>query len=173
VILPVRWLYFNAQKQSKVVMLSWASSSEDNNKYFSVQRSTPTETWTSIGTVAAAGNSTTARYYNFTDDAPVEGINYYRIAQSDLDGKKVYSEVRSIKFSGERLPFKILVNPVISGSLLVQVNDEGVFSFYNSDGLLLWNRKLAPGNKAIEITGYTKGLYLLKSNGYLQKVMLQ
>jgi len=171
-ILPIRWQYFDAQKQGNGVLLSWATSYENNSKDYIVQHSTDAGAWIDIGRVIAAGNSNNASYYNFTHGTPVDGINYYRVLETDLDGKKAYSDIRSIKFVAGNIPFRILVNPVTSGSLLLQVNVEGLFTLYNSDGILLWSRKMAAGNQTIEISGYTKGLYLLKSGGYLQKVVL-
>jgi hypothetical protein len=48
------------------------------------------------------GNGTSYRTndYEFTDENPADGINYYRLKQVDFDGKFEYSKVVSARFGG-------------------------------------------------------------------------
>jgi len=97
--LPLTLLQFTATKQSNTAALQWQTGQEQNTRDFVIERSSDGKTYTDIGTVAAAGTSNTKRYYYFTDNAPLEGNNYYRLRQRDLDGQSTYSPVRVLNFS--------------------------------------------------------------------------
>jgi hypothetical protein len=96
--LPVNFTNFTALAQGKEVLLQWQTAQEQNSSHFIIQHSTDGKTYSDIGSVAAAGNSTTAKNYSFRDQAPFNGLNYYRLKETDLDGKSMYSVVRTIRF---------------------------------------------------------------------------
>ena len=58
-----------------------------------------------IGTVPGAGNSTSILHYQFTDAFPfpagrdADGILYYRLRQTDFDGKYQYSGIVAVTVS--------------------------------------------------------------------------
>ncbi|WP_431214327.1 T9SS type A sorting domain-containing protein [Puia sp. P3] len=55
-----------------------------------------------IGTVKASGNTSKTTAYTFTDASPsLQGYNYYRLQQTDLDGKKSYSQIDVIGFGSK------------------------------------------------------------------------
>jgi hypothetical protein len=106
--LPVTLTSFTAKPTpNNKVSLGWATSSEQVNKGFSIERQSNNTNgkFESIGFVASkapGGNSQTALYYSFTDEMPsASATNIYRLAQQDLDGKISYSEVRSLKLGKE------------------------------------------------------------------------
>ncbi|NJN35007.1 MAG: T9SS C-terminal target domain-containing protein, partial [Saprospiraceae bacterium] len=63
-----------------------ATASERNGSHFDVQRSKDGKTFTTIGQVKAVGNSLTLQRYEFSDENPLSGTNYYRLNAVDLDG---------------------------------------------------------------------------------------
>ncbi len=77
-------------------VLQWTTVKEINSADFTVEKSIDGNTFNSLGTINAAGNSEQTRHYSFTDDSPIHGINYYRLKQTDVDGKYTYSKVISI-----------------------------------------------------------------------------
>jgi hypothetical protein len=54
---------------------------------FLIQRSSDGKNFETIGRVEAAGNSTRLISYVFYDNNPLQGNNYYRLHQFDIDGK--------------------------------------------------------------------------------------
>ena len=43
--------------------------------------------WTEIGTITGEGNNTSTQMtYRWIDDSPMNGVNYYRLSQTDFDG---------------------------------------------------------------------------------------
>ena len=172
--LPLVWLSFTAIKQNQTVLLQWATAQEQNTKNFTLQHSNDGIGWTDIGIQPAAGNSSSTSYYSYVHKSPVPGINYYRIIQTDRDDKYSYSEIRSLKFSATEEPFTIMMaNPVTNGILTVQVNIATGLALYNANGKLLWQEQVNAGTKNIDVSRYAKGIYLLKANNTIQKMVIQ
>jgi hypothetical protein len=84
--LPIVLLSFEAEPVGNTVLVSWTTSSEINNDYFTIERSVDAVNYASIGTVNGAGNSNSTNNYTFTDVQPMMGISYYRLRQTDFNG---------------------------------------------------------------------------------------
>jgi hypothetical protein len=95
VTLPIVIGSISGQCVNNTVLLTWTTQSESNSLRFDVQRSADGSTWEQIGQVGAAGNSSTATSYSFTDASPLNSPdnNYYRLRLVDADGQDVYSGV--------------------------------------------------------------------------------
>ncbi|UOQ73711.1 T9SS type A sorting domain-containing protein [Hymenobacter cellulosilyticus] len=80
------------------VRLAWATASEQNSATFEMQRSLDGKTFAAIGTVQAAGSSTSRRSYAWLDTRLPQGVSvlYYRLRQVDTDGTVSYSPVRVV-----------------------------------------------------------------------------
>lgn len=87
-ILPVTLLSFNGNIINKQSVLTWITNNEQNNDYFSVQRSNDGIQFIEVGKVKGAGNTSSQKLYKFTDANPIVGKNYYRLQQYDFDGTK-------------------------------------------------------------------------------------
>lgn len=90
--LPITLKSFTAKPVDKNILLTWQTLSEKNNKNFEVQRSFDGKSYKSIRTVEAAENSDTEKNYEFTDQNPYPGTNYYKLIQYDFDGKTTFTE---------------------------------------------------------------------------------
>jgi len=94
--LPVIYAYFKGNKIDNAVQLNWATASEINSDYFSLERSIDGRNFSSIAKVNAAGNSVKANFYSYVDKEALQlGANtiYYRLNQIDLDGSNEYSPI--------------------------------------------------------------------------------
>jgi hypothetical protein len=89
-LLPIELLNFDAKVEGKSVKLSWSTASETNNDYFTIERSANAVDFETLTTVPGAGNSSQTSYYNTVDEKPLIGISYYRLKQTDFDGKHEY-----------------------------------------------------------------------------------
>ena len=118
--LPVELLSFTGKLNGTQVDLSWQTASEINNDYFTVERSADAINFEPIGRVDGKGNYNGKSDYAFTDFNPLEGTSYYRLKQTDFDGKFSYSDIISINYVLSS-PFvqpamKIYPNPATNGS---------------------------------------------------------
>jgi hypothetical protein len=112
--LPVEFLQLSATQKGGGVAINWSTSSEINNSYFDVEKSTDGNSFTAINRVKGAGNSSTIKNYGSYDSKPIQGFNYYRIKQVDLDGTFKYSDVVNIKISFDKTGISILSNPFVN-----------------------------------------------------------
>ncbi|TXK49694.1 T9SS type A sorting domain-containing protein [Pontibacter qinzhouensis] len=94
--LPVSLIDFKAQAQTKGVALAWATASEKDNAYFSVERSQDGLTFKAIGKVKGAGNSSRKIDYAYLDTQAPAGVLYYRLKQVDTDGTHDFSKVVTV-----------------------------------------------------------------------------
>lgn len=98
-VLPIELLDFTGEADGPANQLHWSTASENNSDRFEVQRATGSD-FIAIGSVSAAGQSTTTLAYAFTDAHPLAGVNYYRLRMLDTDGAEQYSPVIAIVRDG-------------------------------------------------------------------------
>jgi hypothetical protein len=98
--LAVDWGTFEGRVQQQSVELNWTTASETNSDLFVVERAVGGGNYAEIGTVNAAGSSTSLLHYDFYDLAPMPGVNRYRIMQVDKDGNTDFSPSVEVNFQG-------------------------------------------------------------------------
>lgn len=108
--LPIELIYFKALLDDGVVKLKWATAAEINNDFFTIERSSDGRNFTAINSQPGAGNSNVTKYYSADDDKPLNGFSYYRLKQTDFDGRFSYSDVETIKQEGADGPAFEIVN---------------------------------------------------------------
>ena len=121
ILLPVSITHYNVVLENKKVHVSWSTSSEVNNDFFTVERSSNGVDFTAIGTIDGAGNSTETKFYNFIDDDPMLGTSYYRLSQTDLDAHTKYHGVKRIDNTDDR-SYVVKVLTGNNGELVLQIN---------------------------------------------------
>lgn len=94
--LPVELSSFVIEKERGHPRLEWISASEINNDGWNIQRSTNGFTWSTIGYVKGEINSNSEKTYSYIDREAPSLLVFYRLEQVDLDGRKAYSEVKSL-----------------------------------------------------------------------------
>jgi hypothetical protein len=117
-VLPITLSSFYAKQSADVVHLYWRTSQEVNNDYFLVERSYNNIDFSAIGKVKGIGNSSNENNYTFDDKNAMAGKNYYRLAQTDFDGKVKYSSVVTINNKNIFSSVTISPNPVVDKIIL-------------------------------------------------------
>ena len=95
---PITLASFSANLDNNQVLLDWVTSQEQNNKFFTIEKSNDGTNYSFWGKVDGAGNSSIEKSYRLIDYAPAEGINYYRLSQTDFDGHVKYLGVKTINY---------------------------------------------------------------------------
>ena len=96
-VLPVEWVSFTGEAFIERNVLNWITGSEINNDFFTIQKSQNGSSWENLGIVDGAGSSSSENSYRFVDNENINGMNYYRIVQTDFDGTEKISEIISLK----------------------------------------------------------------------------
>jgi hypothetical protein len=166
-ILPLIWSSFNTQCLSGQVRISWKTEQEQNTSLFIIRRSTDGRSWTTIGTLKAAGNSDSPISYNYTDQQSLSAISYYQIQQQDFDGRLTVSPVLT-NSCGTTERVNVYPNPVLNNCWInIQLTKGGslTMQLYDSKGALVQQRRefVQNGNSQLELRlgNFAKGLYSL------------
>lgn len=113
--LPIVLTSFAANSVDDKIKLEWTTATEVNNNYFTIERSGNGASFEKITTVKGAGNSRSSLYYYTFDNNPIFGNAYYRLKQTDYDGKFAYSDIISVAVnvssSPKKCKFKVQPNP--------------------------------------------------------------
>ncbi|QLH44200.1 MAG: hypothetical protein HWD58_00315 [Bacteroidota bacterium] len=95
--------------------MTWITSQEIDNSHFIVERSRDGKSFSALSDKISSkglnGNSQSILNYAYTDAYPINGHNYYRLHQEDLDGKVSYSQVVDVYF-GNETQVSLYPNPV-------------------------------------------------------------
>lgn len=108
---PIELLSFEAELHETEVLLSWATVWERNNNFFTLERSTDGDEYQPIADIPGAVNSDQLETYEYIDYQPLSGKSYYRLKQTDLDGRFSYSQVVAINFQPVQSYMRMYPNP--------------------------------------------------------------
>ncbi len=98
--LPIELLSYNLFCDKVNIVIEWSTASETNNDFFTIESSPDGINFTPINIIKGAGNSNTILNYSFIDKQPYSETVFYRLKQTDYDGKYKYFEVKSIDCNG-------------------------------------------------------------------------
>lgn len=161
-MLPVELLHFSATAQGKEVQLQWATASELNNAGFHVERSSDGVRFEAIAEVEGMGTTPMLTQYETLDRAPLPGLSYYRLRQTDLDGTVIWSKAVAVMMSIIRTA--AYPNPVRS-MLTVQGpwdNEDRSVDLFDAQGRSVRQATLRAGANEIDMAGLPAGLYRLR-----------
>jgi len=119
--LPVELIKFDATCQSNKVAINWATESEINNDYFTIERSKDDNEFELLKTINGNGNSASLINYSWTDDNPINGTAYYRLKQTDFNGAFEYHGVIAVSCE-QSYPISFYPNP-FENSFTVQLSE--------------------------------------------------
>ncbi len=122
--LPIELISFTGVlNQAGETELAWETASERNNDFFTLQRSQNARDFENIAELDAAGNCQQHRDYKHKDATPHNGINYYRLKQTDFDQSYTYSKI--ITVSNELgSEFRVFPNPTQDKTVFVTISGE-------------------------------------------------
>ncbi|MDA3910459.1 MAG: T9SS type A sorting domain-containing protein [Bacteroidales bacterium] len=158
-ILPVELIHFSAKEAQDAIKLEWITASEKNNDFFALERSFDGIDFTTIDIIPGNGNSNTTINYDFLDKSPVNGMNYYRLKQTDFDGKFEYSEVIYSEFNSKPT-INIFPNPA---KTYVQLEIEGMaaisYKIIDLNGRTLLSDNIYDTHQRINLENIPAGSY--------------
>ncbi|PSK89517.1 T9SS type A sorting domain-containing protein [Taibaiella chishuiensis] len=164
VVLPVTLTSFTAKVQGSQVVLDWLTASEHNNRGFAVERSADSKQWTAIGFVtsrAPGGNSATALAYQHADLQPLKGQSYYRLKQTDNDGRYVYSNIRQV-VTGNGAAIQILPNPARDFVTVSGLDGTETIHILDASGRKIKESQVSGTTATLQLSGMPQGLYHIR-----------
>lgn len=175
VTLPIQLLQFDAYlDENQHTQLTWITASEINNSHFDLQRSSNNgKYFEAIGRIGGKGNSQVLNRYQFEDiDLPANtSIVYYRLKQTDFNGKFTYSNVLSLQLS-QNPTTQIWYNS-LQNNLEVTTQEPQKLQLYDVLGCLVKSVNLLGGRQTIHIGDLVNGTYMYQlEEGYNGKLMV-
>jgi Secretion system C-terminal sorting domain len=168
--LPTELLSFKGIKKGKTSQLQWEATNEKNLVNYIIERSSDGRNFHPVGfTKPRAATATEKVAYDFIDDQPEIGINYYRLLSKGLGKDEKYSKVISLDF-GIGLSGKVYPNP-LDGDLIIDLDIESnsgevEVGIYDVVGKQVLSRKIQNNDRRINSTLPTSdlppGMYIVK-----------
>ena len=175
ILLPIELYSFDVKYNNKKVYINWETASEINNDYFTIEKSKTANNWIIVTKVNGAGNSNAILSYNTIDPMPYSGISYYRLKQTDFNGKYEYSTIRVVNFEQNATEVNIYPNPT-NNQITIQANEQELtnIKIYNTLGQDVTNRikqlSKSDNNVVIDLSSLTSGLYTVRTRTTANKV---
>jgi len=162
--LPIELLNFIAHPAGENVQLDWLTASETNNDYFTIQRSNDGISFEELQRKQGAGNSNSVLYYSAVDRNPYDGISYYRLMQTDFDGKHTYSNIVTVDVVRQLVvDYETYPNP-FSTSTTFTINDASEIiktdlRIYNILGEEVLNKSITTPSTVLKTNNLPSGIY--------------
>ncbi|MEZ4949598.1 MAG: hypothetical protein R2784_09465 [Saprospiraceae bacterium] len=99
--LPVELVSFEVQKEGQKARISWQTAMEIDNDYFLLERAGRDLNFAIMDKHFGQGSSTSVSNYWILDNAPISGLNYYRLSQVDFDGSQTVFPIKVLDFKDQ------------------------------------------------------------------------
>lgn len=135
--LPVELASFEAKANGNTVELIWVTLSELNNDYFTIERSKEGVTFIELDYVEGQGTTNERTVYNYTDVNPHDGKSFYRLKQTDFDGRSESFEIVSVLLKSDaEIDVSLYPNPTNGRDVIylkVPQNNDSEFNVLIND----------------------------------------
>ncbi|GAB2811987.1 T9SS type A sorting domain-containing protein [Ferruginibacter profundus] len=166
--LPVTGLEASVQRSGDIVSVQWQTLSESNTRNFVVEKSIDAVNWIAMDSATAAGYSQGLRLYHSIDSKP-GSTNYYRIKQTDNNGRFTYSNTVRMIMAANSINANTFPNPFVNQvqvDLNSTTNQKVTITFSDASGrkLLQQNRTVVKGNNSTVLTQVQQlpvGMYII------------
>jgi len=130
--------YFDVVPKEDHVLISWATNSENNNAYYTIEKSKNGKSYTKVIDIPGAGTTKTYKEYAETDYQPYSGTSYYHIKQTDNNGKIRYFPTSGVIFNSKKetkaYPSQAEVKLVETAEITVIKNEEVLVLLQDAEG---------------------------------------
>ena len=114
VIVPVAVIEISATRNSDgSIKVNWNVENETGIDHYEVERGADGQNLGSIETAGPSSNNGGSAWYNYIDNRPLKGDNFYRIRSVGLSGNVKYSVIVKVRDVKEEPAISIYPNPVV------------------------------------------------------------
>lgn len=163
--LPIELISFQAKQENDAVGLAWITATEVNNDYFTIERSLDGIHFDFVANVKGAGNSNQVQNYSYFDRFNNLNGVYYRIKQTDYDGKFSYSDVVYVAKSVQKSELvSVYPNPSETNQITLNATTPESYNLtvLTLSGQVIQIQELT--SSEIYLPELTKGMYILQFN---------
>jgi hypothetical protein len=172
--LPVTLLSFTGKKEASANVLNWVTSTEQNNAYFTIERSEDATNFIAVGKVntkAINGNSSTILKYELQDEQYKLGHNYYRLLQTDIENKTtIESKIIYLYRDIDGTQVNVYPNPatnVLNIDIVSSKSSNATIKLMDMTGRIVQivhaNISIGSNTIQLDIQSLAKGIYTLQT----------
>ena len=170
----IELLSFTGRVLEQSNKITWATATETDNDFFTLEATTNGVDFTEIAKIKGAINSTNTQNYQYNDKNP-KTENYYRLKATDTNGKtEIVSNVIHLQ-RNNKLDLNITPNPAndhITATFTTEKETTINLSICDINGRELQTRTLqtkkGKNTITLNISTYPNGTYILKYNNEAQ-----
>ena len=148
--------------------MQWNVENESGIQQYEIEKSADGINFSKTGIVPALNKG--AANYEWTDEQPFEGYNYYRIRSVGRDGKINYAAIVKVQIGKITANISVAPNPVADGFIHLQFKNQppGIYTskLFNSLGQLISSNKITVSDisseQSISIKHLPTGIYQLE-----------
>jgi hypothetical protein len=177
--LPIVLTFFKVECKDNKNHIQFQTATEINNDYFTIEKSIDFVNWEAIETIEGKGNSNELNSYSTWDYSTKNSDEYFRLKQTDFDGKFTYSAVVLSKkchnFGNE---ISIYPNPCDGNFYIDYQADNSLIKriqIYNMLGETVYYSTIF--KNYISLPEVPKGIYLItiqsQQSKYVQKLIIE
>ena len=167
IVLPVTLRFFKANGRPDGVMLSWATETEINNDFYTLEKSFDGIQFRKLAFVEGAGNSLEPLSYSHLDKSPF-AKTYYRLSQTDFDGTTTIFNTVEVTYR-QTNEVKIFPTIIKDGTFFVSLNENTGYTemtLFGQDGKLYMKRPVQAGVESFQIQeDLSAGIYFIQLVG--------
>ncbi len=174
--LPIELINFSVNQFNGEVVLEWSTASELNNDYFTIERSNDSKKWKELSRIQGTGSSSFINKYLYKDsDLKEDGGYYYRLKQTDFDGKEELLATRYVNYILNKVEVFLYPNPT-NNIITIEANkkeleDIKIYNFLGEDVTNKIERISTKDNiEVIDLSNLISGLYTVKTKTTANKV---
>ena len=150
---------FNAvvKESNRTVSLAWDADSAIEGDYYIVERGQGEGHYETIGALRSTGIQ---GHYELMDQAPPNGLNYYRVKYTGGKDSAVYSKTVELSLSSD-VDFKFYPNPV-DKVFIVRTEHSLDLQIIDPSGNTRISKRLQPGIQIISVASLERGVYVIR-----------
>lgn len=159
---------FDVRLEEWSAVITWSTLFENNNSLFILYKSMDGINFGKIGEVDGAGNSDELLDYQFIDETPSKGTNYYKLALVDFDDTETQIGLKEFEYY---LGFKMNIHPnPTRGDLDINIwaedNGEAKLCIFDMTGkqhlAFIETLEVGRNDLDLDIDHLPKGVYLIQ-----------
>jgi len=143
-VLPLTFTKVSAFEKNSSVQINWNVSNEQGIKQYEIERSADGYAFSKAYTVTAKGNGANNLTYNWVDEQPMAGDNFYRIRSINIEGEYNYTSVVKVRIGKVNGSFNISPNPVTGNYFNLHLSNQPAGNYtmriINTSGQVLYNK---------------------------------
>jgi Secretion system C-terminal sorting domain len=163
-VLPVKWIEFRTVFQNNAVLINWKTNEYPGVSEYIVESSIDNIHWHAIAHIQKNETSDqTIQNYYYKDYNFNNGVNYYRVIQTDETGKQNSSITSYINTGNTK---HLLVGPNPANATLYLLNKDNTSKYssqiFDLSGKLIYSAVINPDQQSIDISHLEKGTYFMR-----------